>query len=535
MSEAFSTTDWAVVGGYAALLGATGWWFSRRKQASATDYFLAGRSMPAWAVAVSTAATAISAATFVGVPVQAYTGDLTYLAANLGAIAAILVVAFVFIPAFYRAKVTTIYGLLEQRLGPGARTASSLAFLLGRVLASGSRVYIAAIPLTILFDAGGGQGSVLNSAHLLVVIAALTAIGIVYTLIGGVRSVIWTDLIQTIVFVAAAGAAVWVLLGLIPASPAEIWREVSTARTPSGTSKATLISLSLDPSRPYTLWASIFGMGLLYLAAYGTDHDMAQRMLTCSTPAKGGQSAIAAVLMQIPIIAVFLVIGSLLWVYYQHPTLSRGGEPPETKNVFLAFIARETPDGILGLSIAGLAAAALSTLNSGLNAMGASLFSDVYKRVVPGGTPRHDVLMGRVAVVISGLAVGGFAAACVWWQEKQGQTLIDLALSVMTFAYAGLLAVFVTAIMTRRGNSTSAVAAIVVGFVVVASLQPISLDAWTRLVPGLAPTPDVPDDFRLGELRLAFPWQLAIGFGAAFMVCLAGKRPTALMCAEGES
>lgn len=533
MESGFATLDWIALGGYALLLVVTGWWFSRRKQTSAKDYFLAGRSMPVWAVAVSTAATAISAATFVGVPEMAYAGDLTYLAANIGAILAIMVVAFVFIPAFYRANVTTVYGLLEQRLGTGARTAASIAFLVGRVFSSGARVYIAAIPAAmIIWGDSADEG---NAWHLLASIGLLTAVGIAYTLIGGVRSVIWTDLAQTLVFVAAAGVVIVILLLRIDASIPEIWKVLGDQATVAGTVKSTVISTSGNLSTSYTLWASAIGMTLLYLAAYGTDHDMAQRMLTCKSPAAGGRSAIMAVVMQIPLIAVFLAIGSLLWVFHHRPDLVAGGAggdaaPPAGSRVFIRFIVDHGPAGLSGLTIAGLYAAALSTLNSGLNAMGASLYADLYLplrrrlRHASDDSAGREVRAGRAFVVLAGLAVGSFACFCVWWQRAGGLMLIDLALGVMTFAYAGLLAVFLAAILTKRGNSVSAVASILAGFVTIAALQTAWIGIWTSGVPGLGPTPEIAEDWRLGELKLAFPWQLTIGVAVSFAVCMCGRR-----------
>ena len=521
MRTHLDTLDILALVGYAALLVGTGWWFSRRKQSTASDYFLAGKAMPAWAVAVSTAATAISAATFVGVPDSAYSGDLTYLATSVGSLLAILVVAFAFIPAFYRANVTTVYGLLEQRLGPGARTAAAIAFLVGRVFASGARVYIAAIPAAMIIwhdDPGASHAS-----HLLASIVLLTIVGILYTLIGGVRSVIWTDLAQTVVFVGAAAVAIVMLMSRFDAAPTEVWGALRDATTSAGHSKATIVSTSTNPSLPYTIWASVIGMTLLHLAAYGTDHDMAQRMLTCRTPAAGGRSAIAAVLMQVPLVAMFLAIGALLWVFHHRPELVapefRSDAPPPTGGrAFISFITTNGPAGLAGVTIAGLYAAALSTMNSGLNAMGAAMYADIYlplrSRLRPGSTlPRgSEVRVGRLFVVLAGLLVGGFACVCVWWQQRNASTLIDLALGVMTFAYAGLLAVFLTAILTRRGNSRSAIAAIIVGFVVVTALQPSWMARWA------------PPESALHGLRLAFPWQLTVGVVISFLVCIAGKR-----------
>lgn len=522
--------DWGVLALYFILIAATGWFFSRKKQTSTDDYFLAGRRMPVWAVAISIIATSLSAASFVGVPQQSYLGNLTYLATNLGGLLAIAVVALVFIPAFYRENVTSIYELLGNRMGPRAKTAASAAFLLGRVFASGSRIYIAAIPVSLILF--GDSGSAPPPSQLLIAAAVMTVVGIAYTLAGGLASVIWTEVIQTAILVGAVLVAVAVLWHKIPVSASEIIDSLKQGTTTQG-SKLQIIDASLTFSKPFTLLSCIVAFTLLGLASYGTDHDMAQRMLTCKSAWKGGQSAILAILTSIPIIALFLVIGLLLWIFYTRPDLMGTAAPTyalsDSRQIFLTFILREMPPGVSGIMMAGLFSVGISSLCSALNAMSAALVKDFYSPWKPGRDPAHYVKVGRIAMVVWGLILGAFACVCVYWQSSSGASLIDFALGLMTFAYAGLLAVFMTALFTSRGNSTSAIAAIITGFLVVALLQDKVWAMWAAKIPleseiharrmDAAPR-------TLAEIKIAWPWHLCIASTISFLVCICGKRPS---------
>lgn len=509
MPAAFSWLDWGVLGAYFASLAAIAWATSRGKE-SASEFFLGGRRMPVWAVAASLIATATSAATFIGGPEEAYAGNLTYISTNIGVVIAVVVVALVFIPAFYRNNVTTVYDLLERRFGPAAKTAASVAFMVGRVFASGARVYVAALPAAmILFGGVSTDGPLIGAIAVLTVVGILTAMG------GGIRTVIWTDVAQVGVFLIAAGAALAVLLHRIPAPVGEI--VAALRETPvAGGSKLTVLQpgfdlakpgLGFDSSQPYTLLTAIFGFSLLNLAAYGTDHDLTQRMLTCKNAIRGGSSAFVALLINIPMLAVFMSIGLLLYIFYQRAdlmgTAAPATAPAGTKDVFLHFILHEMPSGVKGLMMAGLFAVGVGSLNSALAAMSATYVNDIYRPLKPGRRDEEYARVGRWAVVVWGIVLGLFACWCVYWHSEG--TLINFVLRVMTFAYAGLLGVFLTALFTRRGNSGSAIAALATGFLCVLAMEPA---IWARWAPW--------------DVKLAFPWRLTIATAAAFIVCWAG-------------
>lgn len=531
-SNGLETLDWIVLAGYFAALGAIGFFSSRRKKAGTEDYFLGGRRMPVWAVAASVIATATSAATFIGAPEEAYSGNLTYLSTNIGTALAVVIVALVFIPAFYRHNVTTVYDLLEHRFGYAAKLAASWMFMVGRVLASGARIYVAAIPAAMILFGSAEGAKPMGPAELIPAIAALTVVGILTAFGGGIRTVIWTDVMQVVVFILAAASAVFVLLSKIPADMGAIYEALRGTEVAGG-SKLTVLETGIDPgasglgldlSRPYTLLTAVLGFSLLGVAAYGTDHDLTQRMLTCRTAVKGGSSAFVALLINLPMVAAFMCIGLLLHIFYQRPDLmgefAPRAAPEESKQVFLRFIIDHMPAGLTGLMMAGLFAVGVGSLNSALAAMSATFVNDAYRPLAPGRSDRHYMLMGRAAVVGWGVVLGGFACLCVFWHTRG--TLINFVLGVMTFAYSGLLGVFLTALCTRRGNSRSAIAALVVGFAAVLLMQPWAWAWWTGLSEMTVATPGVEDGFRLGELRLAFPWRLTVATSLAFVVCWAG-------------
>ncbi|MFN3821014.1 MAG: sodium:solute symporter [bacterium] len=489
----------AVAGGYALLLIFSGALFARRRRSS-EEYFRGGGRVAWWAAGISLLATALSAATFIGGPQQSYQGDLSYLISNLGSILAILVVALFFIPVYYRYKLSTVYGLIGLRYGTTARQWTAGVYFSGRLFASGSRLYIAALPLSLILF---GDTHLKN---LFLSIAILTIVGIFYTWVGGIRSVIWSDVLQTIIFTGAAVVALVVLWDRIPLTSGEIWDALSDPgeSSPSKLRILKWVGEGWGPSNNYTLLTALTGFFILNLGAYGADQDLAQRLLACRRPVEGSKAALGGILLGLPITFLFLTVGLLLWIFYQRGDLMEGAAPgyiPAPREVFLKFILREMPPGLRGLMMSGLFAAALSTLNSGINAMGSSFVYDFYRPLRPGRSEEHYLRIGMVSVVVVGIGLGLVAAGCALWQHFRPQTtLIDFALSVMTFAYSGLAAVYLTAIFTNRGSARSIIFALLVGWMSVLVMQ-IFLSQ-----------------------RLAFPWQLTLGFLLSLGCALLGKE-----------
>jgi len=485
--------DWGVVALYALALVGTGIWLSKR-QGSGEDYFLAGRSMPAWAVAISVLATTLSAATFVGGPQQAYAGDLSYLSASIGTIGAATVVAFVFLPAFYAERVTTVYELLERRCGAGAKQTASAMFMLGRVAASGARIYIAAHALS--FVAFGS----LEPWPLAISCVILAFTGVVYTVAGGIATVIWTDVVQMVVFLGAIAIAGAILASRVFAQTGGV--EPAFAALAEA-DKLTLLSGSVRFEEPYTLWTALTGFALLNIAAYGADQDLAQRMLTCKGPKQAARSMIGSALAGLPVTALFMGLGLLLFL--SEPT-SPGEYDGANKTVgpFLHFMTTGLPPGVGGVLVAGIFAAGLSSLDSALNAMSSAFVTDFYRKARPARSERHYLTVARLGVAGCGLVLGGFACFCVWYRQGSEGTLLDFALGVMVYAYAGLAGVFLCVLTVKRGGNASAMAGLLTGLALTVGME-------------------VTDRSLKDGLPFAFPWRLVIAAGVSFGVCAIGR------------
>ena len=499
--QVFAPIDWLVIVAYMGMMVAIGV-FSSRKQEDADTFFLGGRAMPAWAVALSVLATTLSAATFIGVPQMAYGGDLTYLILNIGTMLAAFVVAFVLIPPVYKAGTVTIYGYLGKRYGQPAMAAASIMFLMGRLLASGARLFIAAIAFSLMLY---GDTS---PRELILAIAILGVIGTIYTTFGGIKAVIWTDTIQIVVVVFAAGLSIFLLMRAIPLPFAEILQVLRDS--PDG-NKLRVLDLQHNWSMNYTIWTGVIASTFVSTACYGTDYDIAQRMMTAKSPLQGGLALISACLLGIPVVCLFLFIGLLLSIFYGRPDIMGAAAPLDvitgTERVYPQFLLNHLPAGLRGVAMAGMFAAAMSSFDSAINAMAGTAVADLYmpwRRWTNQETAPRDALVApRLAVVFMGLLLTAFAILAAFLHAQGGQGLVNFALGIMAFALAPLLGVFMAAILTRRGNSASAIAAFIVGAAAVLLLQPYALDKWCN--------------FKLG-----WPWIWVVAAPISFAVCALG-------------
>jgi SSS family solute:Na+ symporter len=509
----FGPLDWAVVGVYLALMAGIGAWAARRKT-DVAGYFLAERQMPTWAVALSVVATSLSVATFNGAPQESFNGDLTYLSLNIGGFLAVLVVATLFVPRFYQAGTLTIYGFIDQRFGETARIAVSCMFLIGRLLASGARLFIAAIPLCLLLF----HTFVPSTAQLIAAIVLIGVIGTAYTIAGGIRAVIWTDAVQIIIVAGTAVLTVLLLLHWIPISLPALLHVLRHPVSGTAHSKLRLLDTAWSSTGEYTLWTALIGATFLNTAAYGVDHDLAQRMLTARSAWRGGLSLLAAQCVSVCVVGLFLCVGLLLYVFYRRPDVMGAATPTDqirnTMAVYPQFLLAHMPSGLAGLAIAGMFAAAQGSLDSAINAMASSAVSDLYwpirRRMGIVEDQTNATSTPRIAVAATGIVLIGFAVISVLRYDPHQRSLLNFALGVMSFAYTGMLGVFLTALLTRRGSTASVLLALITGVIVTTLLQDGICQRWTRILLGQPHT-------------LATFWWMPIGTVAAFVVCVAAR------------
>ena len=500
MNSAFSTLDWSIFGAYFLVLILTSVILSQGKIKSTRDYFVGGNTVPMFAVAISVLATSQSAATFLGGPEYSYSKDLTFIGFYLSAFLAVFFVAKVLIPRFYAINAVTVYELLEKRYGENAKKQAGVMFLIGRLFASGARLYIGALAISMILFLD------ITPTHVAISITILMLGALAYVYFGGVKSVIFSDIIQAVTYI---GAGFAVLIYLYTALGTDFSAIVSTLEADS---KLKLLDWSM--SGGFSVWALLGGWLLLNIAAYGLDQDMTQRALSCKDTKSAQRSLMMSIYLTIPVAILFLCIGLLLYLFYRYPELSGvSGEVAqsfegEKITIFMYYILHEMPEGMRGLVTVGAVAAALSSSNSVLGAMSSVTIEDLYK---PWKLKRanvdeiHFVKAGRGAVLFFAVALSVMAMVSYYWQRYTELPLLSFALGVMAFAYTGLLGVYGAAIFTKRGNATTVLAALIGGFMTVLLLQP----------------------YILGEvlgLKLGFAWQIFGGTLVAFSIMMIGKE-----------
>ncbi|MDQ7085735.1 MAG: sodium:solute symporter [Sulfurovum sp.] len=501
MNSAFSIVDWSIFGLYFAILTVSSIVLSRVKVENTRDYFVGGNSVPMFAVAISVLATSQSAATFLGAPEYAYGKDLTFLGFYFSAFLAVLFVSKVLIPRFYAIKAVTVYSLLEHRYGQRAKRQAGMMFLIGRLFASGARLYIGALAISMILFLD------ISANHVAISIAILMLGALVYAYFGGVKSIIFSDMIQAVTYI---GAGIAVLLYLFFSIDADFFTMIHTLEAQN---KLQVLDFSM--AGDFSVWALLGGWLLLNIAAYGLDQDMTQRALACKNVKEAQRSLMLSIYLTIPVAILFLCIGLLLYLFYQHPELSHLSTQVvqnfegEKITIFMYYILYEMPEGLRGLVTVGAVAAALSSSNSVLGAMSSVAIEDIYRpwkqsRSKKAVDEYHFVKAGRQAVLFFAMALSLMAMLCFYWQRYTELPLLSFALGVMAFSYTGLLGVFATAIFTTRGTAQRVPFALVGGFLTVLLLQPYVLAVFV-------------------EMNLGFAWQIMGGTLVSFVIMVTAK------------
>ncbi len=472
MQSNFSTLDWMVFSSYFLVLILTTVVLSQNKIKTSRDYFTGGNAIPMFAVAISVLATSQSAATFLGGPEYSFGKDLTFLGFYASAFLAVIFVAKVLIPRFYAINAITVYEYLNHRYGGNSKQYAGIMFLVGRLFASGARLYIGALAISMILF------SDIASTHIAISIAILMIGALGYTYFGGVKSVIFSDIIQAVTYV---GAGLAVLIYLYYSMSIDFSTLISTLNE---NDKLKVVDFSF--SGGFTVWTLLTGWFLLNIAAYGLDQDMTQRVLTCKDKDEGAKSLIYSIIFTIPVALLFMLIGLLLYIFYMHPELS-GFKAVcvdqqfngQKVTIFMLYILNEMPEGLRGLVTVGAIAAALSSTNSVLSAMASVAVEDIYRPWLAkeGRDEAHFLKVSRMMVITFAILLCGMAMISFYWQQFTELPLLSFALGVMAFAYASLLGVYGAAIFTNRGTERTVIFALIGGFLTVLILQPYVIGA----------------------------------------------------------
>ena len=418
----------------------------RKKQRSMRDYFLADRNIPWWAIALSIVAAETSTLTIISIPGLAYDSNLTFLQVVIGYLVGRVIISFLFLPHYFRGDLYTAYQLIERRFGPRLRTVTAGLFLLTRAAAEGVRVY--AVSIVVAIALGTGQ---------IASIAIITALTLIYTFEGGLAAVIWTDVIQTIIYVGGTLVGLFTILQLLPGG----WTTISDLA--GNLHKFQVFDLPttqqwpfLDFMKPYTLWAGIIGGAFLTTASHGTDQLIVQRLLAARNQR---QSVLALLSSGVAILfqfALFLMVGVMLFAFYQIPSSTFG----RADRIFPTFIVSKMPHGISGLLIAAILAAAMSNLSAALNSLSSSSMIDFYFRFRPQTDENARLRLSRLATAFWAVVLFILAIIAL---HKAGR-VVEVGLQIASVAYGALLGVFLLGVLTKRANQNGALFGMLCGF-----------------------------------------------------------------------
>ncbi|MEZ0258460.1 MAG: sodium:proline symporter [Chthoniobacter sp.] len=562
--------DGLVILAYFALVIGIGL-YKGRGERTMEGFAVGDRNIPWWAVLASIMAAEVSAGTFLGTPGEGYgLRNFTYGQLAIGTILARIIVAYLFIRRFYELRVVSIYEFLDARFGHTTKIASSLVFLITRALASGSRMFVPAILLVVGWELIRDVHPDRHQTLLLYVgaVSFLVLITAIYTTFGGIKAVVWTDLLQVFLMFGAMFYATWTLWHAVGGWEA-VTREVRTApvdaevveartqdmlRKSAGqiteadarakvtaavaeesteTAKTALTfwdtGIEKDPVKraalgiwgnvkkvletEYTVFTAFLASVFVTMATHGTDQDMVQRMLTAPDIRRSRRSLILSGLADIPVALSFTFIGVLLWVYYHLP--ANAARRPEG-DYFVNFILRELPPGIRGIMAAGLFATAMGSLSTALNALATSFTRDFYVGLFRRHAGEYEQMVAaRWSTAIFAVLLAGVGVGTAWVKLTHPEIrIIPIVLGSFGYTYGSLLGIFLVGMTTRtRGNCNGNLLAMLAGFIVVAVLSNLPNDVARMFGAQLYSPPSwLP--------IIEFPWRIAFGTVVTFAVAM---------------
>ena len=469
------TVDWIVAAAYLVGVVAAGTWLGRR-QTGASDYFLGRHRLPWWAILLSIVAAETSAITVISVPGIGFAGDLTFLQLGFGYLIGRIGVAWLLLPSYATGKLQTAYQALGTRWGGGGggggggvRRTSSAVFMVTRALADSVRLFATAIPVAVV-----------TGWSYPVSIVVLGAATLLYTYTGGLKSVVWMDVVQLAVYLLAGAAALWTALHLAPGALA--------AAAAAG--KLRVLDLRISLTAPYALGTAVLGGALLSAASHGTDQLIVQRLLATRSLKEARLALVGSGVVVILQFALFLVVGAAMWTAFPEARGLRSDE------VFPRFIIAHLGGGLAGLAVAGLFAATMSTHASAINALASATTHDFYAPISGRDDDRHLLTVGRLFTLLWGtiLVLGALLF------RQQETPVVQVALSIASLTYGALLGAFVLA-RVRRVRERDVITALVGGSLVMGVV--VFAGALSRLVGGWAP---------LAALSaLAWTWYVPLG------------------------
>ena len=477
-----TTIDLIIIFVYLLLVALIGS-LSGGKQKTTRDYFMGGQNVPWWAVAFSIVAAETSSLTFISVPGLAYLTNFNFLQLTIGYVIARTLIAVFFLPAYKKGKLTTAYHFLEERFGTGTRRYASTVFLFTRIAADGVRLFATAIPLALILKTTAFFAAWSNFEIYVISIIIITLVSLIYTYTGGMKGVIWADVLQMSIYIGGALIALIVLLNQLPAhfQLADYQTKLQVFNFDLGSSVAEFFR------KPYTFLGAVVGGTFLSMASHGTDQLIVQRLLSTRTLRDSQKAIITSGLVIMFQFALFLTVGFLLYIFYQGIALTDPAAPfHKPDEIFPYFIIHQLPVGIKGLIVAGLFAAAMSTLAGSISSLSSSAMFDLYKSISKKDPDAvRELRISRLFTIVAAAILTLVAFIFI----QMSQSVVEIALGIASITYGGLLGTFLLGLFFKKVTQKGAVIGFSVGIIAMlsVSLPPVIFGAtplvhWTWYV-----------------------------------------------------
>jgi SSS family transporter len=502
MNAYFSAGDWVVILLYLVGIIVLGLWFGK-DQRNTRDYFLGSKTIPWWGIGLSIVAAETSALTIIGVPAMAYGGNIAFLQMILGYVIARIILAAVLVPHYFRGEIYSPYQLFANAFGAPARQTAAGFFLLSETLAAGVRVYVASIPVKLILGDAlqrlGFSDAIFGSILLFVVLSLL------YTYVGGVKAVIWTDAVQFGLFLLGGVFALFYIPSLVDGGAGAVISKASAAgklhwlniAPPAGTSWVKFLL-----GAPFNLWMGLIGGTVMVLSSHGAEQLIVQRVLACKSVADGRKALVLSAVVILPLFLIFLLVGAMLWVFYQGHSFQIALPEPRPGSgikandfIFPIFMVTEVPHLLKGFLIVAILSAAMSSVSSALTSLASVSTMDFVKHLLPNRSELFFLRFSRISTVIwAGLLI------LVAYLSRQVEFVLNAAFSLRGLTSGALVGGLGLAVFSRRGRAAPVIAGMVAALALMTMIQ---------VLPQWGPTHDW--WFKLFGTEIFWPWYPLIG------------------------
>ncbi len=469
MNTYFNLADWIIIFAYLGGIIALGIWFGK-DQHTTRDYFLGGKSTSWWIIGLSIVAAETSALTIIGVPGLAFGGNMALLQMIIGYVIARIILAVVMVPHYLKGEIYSPYQLLANTFGGGARQTAGAFFLISETLAAGVRVYVVCIPIQLMLGIGVFPAIVL-----------FVGLSLVYSYIGGVKAVIWTDAVQFGLFLAGGIFTLLYIPHLTDGGWSAVWRQAAAA------GKLHWFNPAFSLGAPINIWMGVIGGTVLVMSSHGAEQLIVQRVLACKNVRDGRKALALSAVLIFPLFFVFLLVGAMLWAFYQHHPMaiaipeSRGGMKANDF-VYPIFMLTEVPHVLRGFLIVAILSAAMSSVSSALTSLASVATMDFAKKIFGDRSENFYLRFSKYSTVFWGAALLGLA-----FVSREVKFVFDAAFSLRGLTSGALLGGVLVAVFMRRGKSLPVVTGMIAALLVMLVIEVfpkwgVTQEFWARTV-----------------------------------------------------